>query len=109
VDCHTSADAAALLLVAWGRQSQSEAIARGKLLAWGRKPWLGVEVPRPHAKPLSVGPTSEEAMCDDVGRTALGGQGGDSGARDRRNERRLNAWARPWREPRPALAARARD
>jgi hypothetical protein len=41
VDCHISADAVAFLLVAWGRQSQWEAIAKGKLLAWGRKPWLG--------------------------------------------------------------------
>jgi hypothetical protein len=41
VDCHISADAAAFLLVAWARQSQWEAIAKGKILAWGRKPWLG--------------------------------------------------------------------
>lgn len=41
VDCHISADAVAFLLVAWGRQSQWEAIAKGKLVAWGRKPWLG--------------------------------------------------------------------
>jgi hypothetical protein len=41
VDCHISADPAALLLVTWARQSQWSAIARGKLLAWGRKPWLG--------------------------------------------------------------------
>jgi hypothetical protein len=41
VDCHISADAVAFLLVAWGRQSQYKAIAQGKLLAWGRKPWLG--------------------------------------------------------------------
>jgi hypothetical protein len=27
--------------VAWSRQSQWSAIAKGKLLAWGRKPWLG--------------------------------------------------------------------
>ncbi len=41
VDCHISADAIAFLLVAWGRQSQYSAIAKGKLMAWGRKPWLG--------------------------------------------------------------------
>lgn len=41
VDCHIWADAEALLMVAWARQSQWEAIAKGKLLAWGRKPWLG--------------------------------------------------------------------
>ena len=41
IDCHISADAAAMLLVAWGRQSQWPAIASGKITAWGRKPWLG--------------------------------------------------------------------
>jgi len=41
VDCHIVADPAALLPVASNRQSQWAAIARGKLLAWGRKPWLG--------------------------------------------------------------------
>jgi hypothetical protein len=41
VDCHISADPVALLMVAWTRQSQWSAIAKGKLLAWGRKPWLG--------------------------------------------------------------------
>ncbi|MGH3783822.1 MAG: SCP2 sterol-binding domain-containing protein [Pseudonocardiaceae bacterium] len=41
VDCHISADPVAFLMVAWGRQNQWTAIAKGKLLAWGRKPWLG--------------------------------------------------------------------
>ncbi len=41
VDCHISADPVALHLVVWNRQSQWTAIAKGKLLAWGRKPWLG--------------------------------------------------------------------
>jgi len=41
VDCHLSVDPAAFLLVAWGRRSQWPAIARGQLMAWGRKPWLG--------------------------------------------------------------------
>jgi hypothetical protein len=41
VDCHISADPVAFLMVAWSRQSQWSAIAKGKLLAWGRKPWLG--------------------------------------------------------------------
>ena len=41
VDCHISADPAAFLMVVWNRQSQWTAIAKGKLLAWGRKPWLG--------------------------------------------------------------------
>ena len=41
VDCHISADPVAFLMVFWNRQSQWTAIAQGKLLAWGRKPWLG--------------------------------------------------------------------
>ncbi|MGH3521420.1 MAG: maleylpyruvate isomerase N-terminal domain-containing protein [Pseudonocardiaceae bacterium] len=41
VDCHISADPVAFLLVVWNRQSQWTAIATGKLMAWGRKPWLG--------------------------------------------------------------------
>lgn len=41
VDCHISADPVAFLMVAWNRQSQWSAIAKRKLLVWGRKPWLG--------------------------------------------------------------------
>ncbi|MBV9139476.1 MAG: hypothetical protein JO115_00870 [Pseudonocardiales bacterium] len=41
VDCHISAEPVAMLMVFWNRQSPWSAIARGKLLAWGRKPWLG--------------------------------------------------------------------
>ena len=44
VDCHLSVDPAAFLLVAWGRTSQWPAIARGQLLAWGRRPWLGMQM-----------------------------------------------------------------
>jgi len=44
VDCHLSVDPAAFLLVAWGRTSQWPAIARGQLLAWGPKPWLGLQM-----------------------------------------------------------------
>ncbi len=40
-DCHLSADPVAMLLLAWGRTSQWPAIAKGQLVAWGRKPWLG--------------------------------------------------------------------
>ena len=42
VDCHLSVDPAAFLLVAWDRMSQWHAIPRGQLLAWGRRPWLGL-------------------------------------------------------------------
>lgn len=44
VDCHLSVDPAAFLLVAWGRLHQWHAIPRGQLLAWGRKPWLGLQL-----------------------------------------------------------------
>jgi uncharacterized protein (TIGR03083 family) len=46
VDCHVSADPVALVLVAYGRRSQWPAILTGKLLAWGRKPWLGPRLVR---------------------------------------------------------------
>lgn len=41
VDCHILADPVAMLNVMYARQSQWKAIAKGRLLAWGRKPWLG--------------------------------------------------------------------
>ena len=44
VDCHLSVDPEAFLLVAWGRISQWPAIPKGQLLAWGRKPWLGLQL-----------------------------------------------------------------
>lgn len=46
VDCHLSVDPATFLLVAWGRTSQAGGIAKGRLLAWGRKPWLGLKLRR---------------------------------------------------------------
>jgi uncharacterized protein (TIGR03083 family) len=44
VDCHVSADPVALLLVSYGRQSQWVPALTGKLVAWGRKPWLGLRL-----------------------------------------------------------------
>ncbi len=41
VDCHISADPVALLMVAWGRESQWPLIAEGKLETGGPKAWLG--------------------------------------------------------------------
>ena len=38
VDCHLAGDAVAVLLVAYGRWSHWQAIARGRLIAWGRRP-----------------------------------------------------------------------
>ncbi|MGH3787954.1 MAG: hypothetical protein ACRDRG_15695 [Pseudonocardiaceae bacterium] len=42
VDCPILADPAAFFMVFWERQSQWNAIAKGQLIAWGRKPWLGL-------------------------------------------------------------------
>lgn len=44
VDCHLSVDPLAFLLVAWNRISQWKAIPRGQLMAYGRKPWLGLKL-----------------------------------------------------------------
>jgi uncharacterized protein (TIGR03083 family) len=44
VDCHLSVDPVAFMLVAWGRLGQWPAIGRGQLLAWGKKPWLGLKL-----------------------------------------------------------------
>jgi len=44
VDCHLLVDPLAFLMVAWGRTGQWSPIAKGKLLAYGRKPWLGLKL-----------------------------------------------------------------
>ncbi len=44
VDCHLLVDPMAFLMVAWGRTGQWGPIAKGKLLAYGRKPWLGLRL-----------------------------------------------------------------
>lgn len=44
VDCHLSVDPEAFLLVSWARISQWQAIPKGQLLAWGKKPWLGLQL-----------------------------------------------------------------
>jgi uncharacterized protein (TIGR03083 family) len=46
IDCHVSAEPVALLLVSYGRQSQWVPALTGKLVAWGRKPWLGLRLTR---------------------------------------------------------------
>ena len=43
VDCKVSADPAAFLLVGYGRATMAPAILRGRLIAYGRKPWLGLK------------------------------------------------------------------
>jgi SCP-2 sterol transfer family/Mycothiol maleylpyruvate isomerase N-terminal domain len=44
IDCHLSVDPAAFLQVAWGRTGQWSPILKGKLFAYGRKPWLGLKL-----------------------------------------------------------------
>jgi uncharacterized protein (TIGR03083 family) len=44
VDCHVSADPVALVLVSYGRRSQWLPALTGKMVAWGRKPWLGLRL-----------------------------------------------------------------
>lgn len=41
-DCALSADPVAFLLLAYGRRSQWPLIAQGRLLSYGRKPWLAL-------------------------------------------------------------------
>ncbi|MEW6472324.1 MAG: maleylpyruvate isomerase N-terminal domain-containing protein [Actinomycetota bacterium] len=45
VDCYVKADPVALNLVVWGRASPWPAVARGRLLAWGPRPWLAARLP----------------------------------------------------------------
>jgi hypothetical protein len=44
VDCHLSVDPVAFLLVSLGRSGQWPQILKGKLLAYGRKPWMGLKL-----------------------------------------------------------------
>lgn len=44
VDCHISADPVAFFLLGSGLASQWPLIARGKLMTWGRKPWLALKL-----------------------------------------------------------------
>lgn len=50
-DCHISADPVAFLLVASGRAPLGKQIAAGRMLAYGRKPWLGTQIARLFAHP----------------------------------------------------------
>jgi hypothetical protein len=42
VDCVISADPVTYLLVVYGRMSLRRALIGGGMLAWGRRPWLGM-------------------------------------------------------------------
>jgi uncharacterized protein (TIGR03083 family) len=46
VDCRISADPTAFLLVGYGRIGPVAPALTGKMLAWGRRPWLGLKLPR---------------------------------------------------------------
>jgi uncharacterized protein (TIGR03083 family) len=45
VDCHLSADPSAFLLVMYGRQGPLRPALTGKIVAWGRRPWLAFRMP----------------------------------------------------------------
>ena len=45
-DCRISAEPVAMLLVGYGRISQWGPLLRGRVSAWGRKPWLALRLPR---------------------------------------------------------------
>ena len=44
-DCRISADPVAFLLVSYGRISVWGPVLRGRMVAWGRRPWLGLKLP----------------------------------------------------------------
>jgi uncharacterized damage-inducible protein DinB len=46
VDCHISVNPVAYLLVGYGRKSQWGPILTGKIVAWGKKPWLSLRFSR---------------------------------------------------------------
>jgi len=45
VDCYVSADPVAFFLVAMGLSGPWGAVARGKIISWGRRPWLAMTLP----------------------------------------------------------------
>ena len=45
IDCRISADPVAYLLVSYGRMAPTTPALTGKIVAWGRKPWLGFKLP----------------------------------------------------------------
>jgi uncharacterized protein (TIGR03083 family) len=51
VDCVISADPVTFLLVAYGRMPLGRAMLRGGMLAWGRRPWLGLRFKDHFANP----------------------------------------------------------
>jgi hypothetical protein len=50
-DCHLSADPWAALLVLYGRTGPVKPALAGRILAWGRRPWLAFTLPALIRKP----------------------------------------------------------
>jgi mycothiol maleylpyruvate isomerase-like protein len=46
VDCHLFAEPTTLFLLIWARRSQWHGALRGRLVVWGRRPWLGMRLPQ---------------------------------------------------------------
>jgi hypothetical protein len=44
VDCVISADPVTYLLLVYGRMPLGQALLRGGILAWGRRPWLSLRL-----------------------------------------------------------------
>jgi uncharacterized damage-inducible protein DinB/putative sterol carrier protein len=51
VDCHLSADPASFLLVMYGRMGPVRPAVTGRVVAWGRRPWLGLALPSLFRRP----------------------------------------------------------
>jgi uncharacterized protein (TIGR03083 family) len=51
VDCRLTVDPVTFLLVVYGRRSQWPGILRGRLRAWGPRPWLGLRFQRLFVRP----------------------------------------------------------
>ena len=45
VDCYVSADPWTFVRVMYGRSGLGAPLAAGKIVAWGRRPWLGLRLP----------------------------------------------------------------
>ncbi|MDH6114983.1 hypothetical protein P3T36_006493 [Kitasatospora sp. MAP12-15] len=51
VDCRLWADPAAFLLVGYGRSGTWREVAAGRILAWGRRPWIATRLPELFCRP----------------------------------------------------------
>ena len=51
VDCRISSDPAAFLLITYGRTGLLRPVLSGRILVAGRRPWLGLSLPRPFRRP----------------------------------------------------------